>query len=155
MSPINLDDLVARYTISGQNYTVTLPDEPPTVLEFRRVRNSAEMAAIKRDALAWAEDARALATDPLAREALGELVGEDGLGRIVQACIMAETIVGNPDPVVSRRYAFCKMAAFAGPYFDIIQQQVTLSYVSESFLQLEDAHEGKGDSAQTKASDQS
>lgn len=146
---MNLNNLVARYSIPADNFKVHLPDDPPVVLEFRRVRNSAEMAQIKQDALEWAENARALAPDNEARHALGELTDDKGRECIVQACIMAETVLGVEGTLDERRYSFCRMAAEAGPYFDIIQRSLTFSLISESFLQLQDAEEGKADSGPT------
>jgi hypothetical protein len=145
----NVDDLVAKYTVPTEDYVVKLPGmEVP----FRRIRSAAELADIRDAAKDWAKDARALAQGD-ARQALGELSGENGRECIVRACMMAAAVIDETRDELAKRHAFCILAARSAGVFEVLWNGFVGSQISDAAIQVADADSGKGDCGLTTPCD--
>lgn len=143
---LSLTDLLPEYSVPAEDFTFDLPHASgePVKVTFRRVRNAAELAEIKRAAVEWVANARALAPTPEDRAAIGELAGDIGKEYMMAACIMAATLRDDSGKSLNDlRYIFCRMAAEAGPTFETLKTGLAVSMMSSQFLHFEDAESGK------------
>jgi hypothetical protein len=141
---MKLSDAIAKLAVPPDVLEVTFGGD--AVIKLKPTRNTVRMAELVREAEAWAKDARALAPDDIARQALGELAGDEGLEAVVYAYIIAEMTIEDDMPINERRYGMCKLAAFSWANFNKIRTALNLELLQNPVKQLLEAIEGKAGS---------